>query len=249
MGNPREDLCAHVDRRGGHGVTLSEAFRALGGDQRQIIAAWNELSLAGRIIHTGQYRQDGERTERVYVTGWDNPFEGRYSDDQPRDDHGRWSGGGGSDSGDSGSGGGSGSGSGGGGGLDASGAEALIASIHDSGGFTFDPRSGGLINVGDVQGVAVAVPHTETIVGVGEQVDRAEFISGVADVVEKYGAELGKGAFLGGWYSEDRGAYMVELTEVIKDRGEAIRLGTERNQEGVFDLGTGEYIPTGGTGG
>ena len=202
-----------------------------------------------RLVRTGAYRQVGDRIEPVYVETHDGAAdqypgpEPRYSDNQPRDEHGRWTPG---DSGDTGDSGGSGGGSGSGGGTPA---EALIQSIHDSGGFTYDPRTGGLIKVGDVQGVAVAVPHTEQIVGRGAEVSREEFTAGVADVVEKYGDQLGKGAFLGGWYSEERGAYMVELTEVVKDRSAAIRLGIERNQEGVFDLGTGEYIPTGGTGG
>jgi predicted ABC-type ATPase len=126
--------------------------------------------------------------------------------------------------------------------------DTLIKSIHDFGGFTFDPAKGGLINVGDVQAVAVAVPGTERLVGQGQNVDRDEFVRGVSDVIMAHGEELGRGAVLGGWYSEDRDAYMVELTELVPDREAAIKLGQERNQEGIFDLGTGEYISTGGTG-
>lgn len=128
-------------------------------------------------------------------------------------------------------------------------AESLITSIHDTGGFTFDPRKGGLVEVGKVKGVAVAIPHTETIVGHGENVDRDEFIKGVTNVIMQYGEAFANGAMLGGWYSEDRSVYMVEVTDLVPDREEAIKLGKQRNQEGVFDLGTGEYIDTGGTGG
>jgi hypothetical protein len=253
VGNPRDDLCGYIDRQGSRGVTLTEAFRALGGDQRQIIAAWNVLSGAGRIVYTGQYRQAGDATERVYVTGPDTQavIEDRYSSGQPRDKHGRWTSTGHGAAADDGGSGGGGSGTGGDapGAPNAAGAESLIQSIHDTGGFTYDPRTGGLVKVGTVKGVAVAVPHTEQIVGMGAQVNREEFIGGVADVIQKHGEAMANGAFLGGWFSEERGAYMVELTELIPDRTKAIALGKARNQEGVFDLGTGDYIDTGGTGG
>ncbi len=243
MGNPYDDLCGYVERRGA--TTLSEAAHALGGDHRQIAAAWDVLAGSGHIVPTGQYRQAGNATERVYATG--SP-EDRYSSGQPRDKHGRWtSTGHGAAADDGGSGGGKGGDAPGA--PTAAGAESLIQSIHDTGGFTYDPRTGGLVKVGTVKGVAVAVPHTEQIVGLGAQVNREEFIGGVADVIQKHGEAMANGAFLGGWFSEERGAYMVELTELIPDRAKAIALGKARNQEGVFDLSNGDYIDTGGTGG
>ena len=43
--------------------------------------------------------------------------------------------------------------------------------------------------------------------------------------------------------------YLVELSEIHRvPREQAVRLGTERHQEGILDLATGEYIETGGTG-
>jgi hypothetical protein len=133
--------------------------------------------------------------------------------------------------------------------IDSGAAESMITSIHDNGGFTFNPSKGGLVEVGSVKGVAVAVPHTETIVGHGENVDRDEFIRGVTDVIMKHGDHFANGGMLGGWYSPERQVYMVEVTDLVPDREAAIKLGKERNQEGVFDLETGEYIDTGGTGG
>jgi hypothetical protein len=201
-----------------------------------VTVAW----IAGRIS------DDVYRAALDAVTGASGQ---RYSAGQPRDKHGRWTGGHSGAAADDGGSGGGGKGGDAPGAPTAAGAESLIQSIHDTGGFTYDPRTGGLVKVGTVKGVAVAVPHTEQIVGMGAQVNREEFIGGVADVIQKHGEAMANGAFLGGWFSEERGAYMVELTELIPDRTKAIALGKARNQEGVFDLGTGDYIDTGGTGG
>jgi hypothetical protein len=125
--------------------------------------------------------------------------------------------------------------------------QQMINAMKAEGGFTYDPRKGGLVKVGTVKGVAVAVPGTETPVGSGS-VSRADFVRAVADVIMQHGDKFADGAMLGGWYSSDRDTYMVEVTDVIPDRETAISEGKRRNQEGVFDLGTGEYIDTGGTG-
>lgn len=121
--------------------------------------------------------------------------------------------------------------------------------IEANGGFTYDPRTGGVLRVGEAKGFAVAVPGTEHIVGEGS-VDRETFAKGVAKVIMANRQKIAKGAVLGGWYSPDRGQYMVELTEIHPpdDREGAIRAGIDRNQEAIFDLATGETIPTGGTG-
>lgn len=234
--NLHDTLCRFVAGRNARGATLGEALAELGEGRVSVAAAWDVLTRSGYLVATGGYRQVGDHAERVYTVG-PGPTLERYNPNEPRDPHGRWTTGG------------AGAGTGAGAGVTADTAESLIASIHDTGGFTFDPRTGGLVKVGSVKGVAVAVPHTEQIVGRGANVDRAEFISGVADVIQKHGEAMSKGAMLGGWFSEDRQVYMVELTELIPDRKAAIALGKQRNQEGVFDLGTGEYIPTGGTGG
>lgn len=127
----------------------------------------------------------------------------------------------------------------------------LMAEVKASGGFTYDPKTGGLLKVGVDKGFAVAVPGTEEMIGSGPNVDRASLIEGVKTVIRKHGKEIAQGSVLGGWYSPDRDAYMVELTHILSpdDRAAAIREGKRRNQEAIFDLSTGETIPTGGTGG
>jgi len=123
----------------------------------------------------------------------------------------------------------------------------LLDALKADGGFTYNPKKGTLVKVGSVDGVAVARPGTERIVGRGD-VSREDFANAVADVIEAHGDHFSKGAMLGGWYSEDRDAYMVEVTDVFPDRASAIKAGRDRNQEGVFDLKTGDFIGTGGTG-
>jgi hypothetical protein len=122
-----------------------------------------------------------------------------------------------------------------------------LQNAMDEGGFTFNPRKGNLLQVGKIKGVAVAKPGTETVIGNGD-ISRADFIQKVANVIEKHGDAFANGSMLGGWYSPDRDIYMVEVTDLFPDRESAIIAGKERNQEGVFDLGTGDYIDTGGTG-
>lgn len=129
-------------------------------------------------------------------------------------------------------------------------APSMISSLKENGGFTYDPKKGGLLEVGKHKGFAIAVPGTEEIIG-SSDISREDFAKGVAAVVTKHHAKIAKGAVIGGWYSEERKQYMVELTEIHPpdDRAGAIRKGKARNQEAIFDLSTGETIPTGGTGG
>lgn len=126
----------------------------------------------------------------------------------------------------------------------------LVAAIKVNGGFTYDPASNRVLQVGKDKGFAVAVPGTEQVVGRGKNISRDEFARSVARVVMAHQDEINNGAVLGGWYSEDRDIYMVELTDILPadDRAGAIAEGTRRNQEGIFDLSSGDYIATGGTG-
>ena len=124
----------------------------------------------------------------------------------------------------------------------------LITTITQDGGFTFDATTGTLVTVGTRTGYAVAVPGTEHVVG-DATITREAFADAVADVATQYADRIARGAVIGGWYSEDRGVYVVELTDILTwDRRTAELIGRIRNQEAIFDLATGEVIPTGGTG-
>lgn len=98
MPNLHEDLCAHVARQGARGATPTEVHHALG-DPRKVAGAWDLLVGSGYLVATGEHRQIGDHTERVYVVGPGErqrvePPERRYSPGQPRDSHGRWTTGG-----------------------------------------------------------------------------------------------------------------------------------------------------------
>jgi hypothetical protein len=123
----------------------------------------------------------------------------------------------------------------------------MLNALRDDGGFTYDPKKAELLQVGKVDGIAVARPGTEQSVGRSD-IGREEFADAIADLIEARQADFGSGAMLGGWYSEDRDLYMVEVTDIFPDRESAIQAGRDRNQEGIFDLKTGDFIPTGGTG-
>lgn len=57
------------------------------------------------------------------------------------------------------------------------------------------------------------------------------------------------GVRLGGWhFAEERGKFAVDINAAVTDAEEAEQLGKDLNQEGIFNLGTEDYIPTGGKG-
>lgn len=124
----------------------------------------------------------------------------------------------------------------------------LLDTLATDGGFTYDPATDAVLQVGQATGWAIAVPGTERVVGT-TGITREAFAAAFADIVTGYGDQLADGAVVGGWYSEDRGQYIVELTEIHKvDKATAVALGIARGQEGIFDLATGEYVETGGHG-
>lgn len=121
--------------------------------------------------------------------------------------------------------------------------DVLLKEVKEQGGFTFDAKKNSLIHVGDTKGFVVARPGTEEIVGHGS-VGREEFAQGFANVIEKHYDEIAGGAKIGGWYSSDRDAYMVELSDIYTDRDTAIKAAQKGHQEALFDIGSGEEIPT-----
>src|SRR4051812_6967806 len=122
----------------------------------------------------------------------------------------------------------------------------LISEIKINGGFTFAPLDDRLIIVGEASGYAIAVPGTEHVIGTGS-ISREAFAAAVADVVCRYADMIADGVMIGGWYSADRDQYLIELTRIYHvSRAEAISLGEITNQEAIFDLASGEEIPTGG---
>lgn len=125
----------------------------------------------------------------------------------------------------------------------------LIGTMRREGGFTYDPVRHKLLRPGiGVKGFAIAEPHTEHLLGSGD-ITREQFSAAVADLMKANRAHFAHGGKLGGWYDPDRDTFMVELSNIHDvPRDQAIKLGQSRNQVAILDMGSGEFIPTGGTG-
>lgn len=114
-------------------------------------------------------------------------------------------------------------------------------------GFTLDPVTGAFVTAGSRTGYAVAVPGTEQ--EIPATLTPATFAVAVAKLAALYGMAQATGRMLGAWYAPDDGVFMVELTDVLEvDRVTATGIGEARGQTAIFDLATGETVPTGGTG-
>lgn len=152
-----------------------------------------------------------------------------YSDDQERDDHGRFSGPGSS-----------------------GGSTAVGALAEPGGGFTIDPHTGESVD----KGYAVAVEGHSGVYGADEffaQNPDTGRTKG-AEIFEQYvrdNADLFSqpGIHIGGWRDPESGKIFLDPSEVVSDKDQAIQLGKDRDQIAIYDLGTGTEIPTGGTGG
>jgi hypothetical protein len=73
------------------------------------------------------------------------------------------------------------------------------------------------------------------------------------EVLEKFKADnadlLGDGKHaIGTWKDPDTGKTALDIVKTIPDREEAIKAGQDANQKAIYNLKTGETIPTGGTG-
>jgi hypothetical protein len=106
---------------------------------------------------------------------------------------------------------------------------------------------------GDVptQGVSVAVRGaTHSFSLDSAQTNPQAWIDSMAAHFEKNLEKFGSADHFGTWVEDIDGVPHIwaEPVNVVKDRNKAILLGQERNQKGIFDIGKGEFISTGGTG-
>lgn len=125
----------------------------------------------------------------------------------------------------------------------------LLTAIERDGGFTYSVWADALIHIGETTGYAIAVPGTEILLGPAD-LTRAEFADRFAAVLRRtmQSDDTPFPAYVGGWLSPERG-YMLELSEIRQvTRAQAVTLGTERGQEAILDLATGEMINCGGHG-
>ena len=106
---------------------------------------------------------------------------------------------------------------------------------------------------GDVptQGVAVAIRGATHAFPLEQaRTNPEDWVASVADHFEANFDKFGSADHFGTWIDDIDGVPHIKSdpVNVVANRAEAIRLGTTRNQQGVFDLGEFEYIGTKGTG-
>jgi len=114
-------------------------------------------------------------------------------------------------------------------------------------------REGGMsvkIESGDqpVDGFMVARKENSVIVSADDFFDETEGKRIMSDFLKENRARFGKDQFLGIWHNKKNGKVYLDITDNIKDRSEAERLGKERNQISIWDVVNGAEIDTGGTG-
>lgn len=145
----------------------------------------------------------------------------KYSADQPRDDHGKWT----SD------------GSG-----DASG-QQLASGVHPEG-FTIHPYRGSAPKTGyQVALTGHTEKHPEAVLNDEQQLAQI-LLNHRVNNAEVY--KRGGNVYVGGWVHE--GSLWIEPSEHFESREQAIQAGVDRNQISIWDNAKGEEIATGGTG-
>lgn len=146
----------------------------------------------------------------------------KYSPDQPRGADGRFGDTGGGDV-----------------------AGAVVAGATQ-GGFTVQPYRG----TSPKTGYQVAINgHTEEFPSEILQ-DPVKLAAAIAAHLENNKSVYSKGGklYIGGWVNTDSGKLVLEPSERISSRAEAISAGQDRNQISIWDNAKGEEIKTGGTG-
>ena len=126
-------------------------------------------------------------------------------------------------------------------------AQGLIDGTREFGGFTVKPN--GFV---PTDGIMVSVRETNL------HIDADEFFNGGPEVDEKLADWLQANAalldnedseyYIGTWHNTEAGDVVIDVAERFTDRELAIQAGKDRNQEAIYDIGTGELIYTGGTG-
>ena len=127
--------------------------------------------------------------------------------------------------------------------------QMLYRTIQQGGGtFKFTVEQSGDV---PTQGVSVAVRGATHAFSVADaQANPQLWINSLADHLEANLDKMAKADHFGTWIEDIDGVPHIwaEPTNIVMDRATAVKLGVERNQKGVFDVGKGEFISTGGTG-
>jgi SPP1 gp7 family putative phage head morphogenesis protein len=143
-----------------------------------------------------------------------------YSPDQSRDDHGRFSTGG----------------------VEAS---SLVKKVWQTGGFTYNPAK----SKSPRSGVIVSLPRDA---GWEHPVSDKEFKHHgrkiVREYMEKVRGAIREGeihdpkAHVGAWHDTETNRVVLDVNQVYNNKSEAKNVGIKREQDAIFDIGTGELI-------
>lgn len=119
-------------------------------------------------------------------------------------------------------------------------ADVQIAAHNSNGGSTFTPEGKNLAGT-DTHAVAAYPERGQTVDELTPKILN-DFKSKNVDVLAD-----GQHA-VGTWKDPDTGKTALDIVKTVADRGEAIKAGEDANQKAIYNLKTGETIPTGGTG-
>jgi len=108
-------------------------------------------------------------------------------------------------------------------------------------GSTHDARGKNLVGV-DAYAVAVHPKLSEVVQG------RELSEETVTSYVRRNFAEITRAGAFGTWYSSGSDKTYLDVVTIVRDRDEAIAMGTKHNQIEIVHLKTLEFIDTGGTG-
>lgn len=99
-----------------------------------------------------------------------------------------------------------------------------------------------------VDGFMVARREHSRIVTAKEFFDETKGKQILSEFLKENRRRFGKDQFLGIWHNKENGMVYLDITDNIRDRSEAERLGRERNQISIWDVVNMVEIKTGGTG-
>jgi hypothetical protein len=120
--------------------------------------------------------------------------------------------------------------------------EEIARRHQDDGGVTINPRFG---NLTGQSLFAVSLYPDRSVIQAGRSLEPAHvaaFIRQHADLLRD------PRNCIGTWYDELGDVTYLDITAVLSDRLEALRLAVRFNQVGMYDLGSAVEISTGGTG-
>jgi 8-oxo-dGTP pyrophosphatase MutT (NUDIX family) len=126
---------------------------------------------------------------------------------------------------------------------------SLIDQAIKTGGFSWHPFE----NHPPTTGYMVAVPNHSDITPLPQDLTAVRaLIRSRINIYLRTNADLFRSnpnLYLGGWMDTEHGEFVLDPSENIADRAQAIAAGRERDQQSIWDVKAGNEIPTGGSGG